>query len=64
MRTLRLPANWSERSMYQKLCYLVDTHQAQDFSEAGSLLNKRKQQLRDDPQKPVPPPCRLPYADN
>lgn len=42
MKPLRLPSNWNTLKLSQKLNYLVNTKQAENYSKAGVLLNKHK----------------------
>lgn len=57
---LRLPSYWGGVGRVAKAAYLVNTHQASDFSHACSLLSKRR---RPKPAKYAPVVARLPYAD-
>lgn len=63
---IRLAGNWERMTIIQKLSYLVDTKQAQNFSDAGKMLAS----IRNQKQKHQPfglaaaRAMRLPYADN
>lgn len=64
MKELRLPSNWNALSSFNKLCYLITTHQAQDFSEAGKLLSERRKGQRASRQESLGQmSIRLPYKD-
>jgi len=49
---------------YSKLCYLVNSHQARDFAEAGKLLARKKKVETAKKGVDKPREIRLPYADN
>jgi hypothetical protein len=62
--SLNLPNSWGQMSSYAKLCYLVNSHQARDFSEAGKLLARKKKVETANKGVDKPREIRLPYADN
>jgi len=62
--TLNLPSSWGAMSSYAKLCYLVNSHQARDFSEAGKLLARKKKVETAQKGIDTARKIRLPYADN
>jgi hypothetical protein len=51
-------------SSYAKLCYLVNSHQARDFAEAGKLLARKKKVETANKGVDTARKIRLPYADN
>lgn len=59
---MNFPSSWLRMSAYQKMYYLVDTHQARDVRDAGrklSTLRRKPQPVR----QHQPQAVRLPYKD-
>lgn len=66
MKPLRLPSNWQIFNLSQKLNYLVNTRQAENYAKAGVLLNRQKE-LNKEKVKEIKldhiKEARLPYSD-
>ena len=61
---IRLAGNWGRMTIIQKLSYLVDTKQAQNFSDAGKMLASIRKQKHQPFGLAAARAMRLPYADN
>jgi len=44
--SLNLPPSWGRMSDHAKACYLVDSHQARDYSDARRKVGRRKREER------------------
>ena len=66
MKSLRLPSNWNCLTLHQKLNYLVNTRQAENYAKAGVLLNRQKE-INKEKVKKIKldhiKEARLPYSD-
>lgn len=62
MKTIRKPPHWPGMTQYARRCYLVDTHQARDYSEACSMLASQPRRRKPAPAQPVV--MRYPYAND
>ena len=51
-------------SHYQKCCYLVNTHQASDFSDAAKKIKAANPPKPKKVANPEPRQIRLPYRDD
>lgn len=60
---MNLPAFWPRMSAYAKQCYLVNTHQARDFSDAGRKLSQLRRPRAAVQPNHQPQAIRLPYKD-